>query len=77
MKRREENRGAMREKWETMSEEEREAARQEFRERAESRREIWNNMSDEEKEAARQQMREQRDKPKNKHGNRDARQGRQ
>jgi hypothetical protein len=51
----------MREHWESLSEEERDALREKRREAKEKRRETWNNMSDEEKAAAREYMREQRD----------------
>jgi TRAP-type C4-dicarboxylate transport system substrate-binding protein len=59
--RREENRAAMREHWESLSEEERAALREKRRQQQEKRRETWNNMSDEEKAAAREHMRERRD----------------
>ena len=53
-------RAAMKERWESMSEEEREAIREKRREMKAKRREAWNNMSDEEKAAARAKMRERR-----------------
>ncbi len=58
---REARRQEMRERWESMSEEEREAARAEMRERRDSRREEmrerWENMSEEEREAMREKRR--------------------
>jgi hypothetical protein len=50
----------MREHWQSLSEEEREAARLKHREQAEKYRETWNNMTDEQKSAARQHMRDLR-----------------
>jgi hypothetical protein len=51
----------MRQKWDSMSEEEREAARAQRKAQKEKNREIWNSMSDEEKAAARERARETRD----------------
>jgi hypothetical protein len=55
-----EQRAAMREHWQSLSDEEREAARQAHRERVEQRRQHWESMSEEDKAAARQRFRDHR-----------------
>ena len=54
------HRAAMREHWQSLSEEERAAARQKHRERVEQRRQHWEGMSEEDKAAARQRFRDHR-----------------
>ena len=50
------NREAMRQHWDSMSEEERAAAREQRRAKAEERRALWESMSEEERAAAREKM---------------------
>jgi TRAP-type C4-dicarboxylate transport system substrate-binding protein len=57
----------MREHWDSLSEEERAAAREQYRETRQQRRETWDNMSDEEKAAARQRMKDKRGEHKRRH----------
>ena len=50
------DREAMRQQWDSMSEEERAAAREQRRAKAEERRALWESMSEEERAAAREKM---------------------
>ncbi len=68
------NRAAMRERWESMSDEERAAAKDRRRARQDQRRQRWESMSDEERAAARERREQRRGDHrghhKGRHGNR-------